>query len=669
MKEHSALLWECDPALRLTWATAVCASGILSRCDDLIGMPVTAVFSADDDSALLRELHASLSITSREFKNVLNGILYHHHVHALRNERGKITGIAGASFNATLLADTARETGEARRALALAESIGPIATFSLDMGNGLSVVTPELRAFWGIPAGVDRMSLDDFLARIHPDDRVHVIQERAAALQTRQPYHIEYRTLGTDGTIRHLRTDGQFFYDAQGRAVRNVGAVLDFTDQLNAQSTVAHLLGHDRLTDLLDRAEFIERIRAATRTASNDESFAIVLFGLDRFRSINEVFGEPAGDLLLRVIAERLRAIEGVGEPFARIGGDEFAGILRIASQDAEEAIARVRAVLKPPVSIGDQQVEVTATFGVSLFPYDGNDDALLAEASIAMSWLKGHSAGGVQRYGREMKRAVAERYRLRSELRDAIDLEQLELVYQPIVDARTLRISAAEALIRWDHPALGIVPPDSFLPAAEEAGLMQEIDAWVLHRACRDAAEIARYAREPLRVSVNASASFLLAPTFKSALESALLSAAMPASALGIEITERSLLTDQARALDVLTWLRKLGVTIAIDDFGTGYNTLSYLKMYPIDIIKIDRSFVSDIERYPYSRSVCSGILALAAELGVWVIAEGVESAEQEAFLASLGCRSLQGFRYGRPMPKAEFVRLVRAPCVQRVS
>ncbi|HEY9084487.1 MAG TPA: EAL domain-containing protein [Candidatus Tyrphobacter sp.] len=561
---------------------------------------------------------------------------------------------------------SARET---RVALEFAESIGTIATFSLDVETETTEVTPALRAFWGIPDGVSHVSLDSFLNLIHADDRDRVAEAREMALRTGQPYHIEYRIVRRDGTVRHLRTDGQFFYDADGRAVRNVGAVLDFTDQRNAQRTIAHLLDHDKLTGLRNREAFIARVGESARAAADGESFTIVVFDLDGFNAVNHTFGVPAGDAVLRAVAERLRGIARDREYYGRTGGDDFAGLLRPENGDANGAVARIVSALEPPISIGTETIAVTATFGVSVFPFDAKDEGLVAQAGLALSSLKSRGLRGSQRYGTEMHRVLAEQNRLRSDLRRAFDLEHFELEYQPIVDARTLRICSCEALVRWNHPDLGAVPPNAFLPAAREMGLMRELDAWVLRRACGDFAEMHRRAGGTPRFGVNVSAQFLLAPEFKDAVDEALRSTGIPASALVLEITEQSLLAEQPQTLATLSWLRRIGVTIAIDDFGTGYNTLSYLKLYPIDVIKIDRSFVSDIESYPYSRSVCSGILALASELGLRVVAEGVETKAQEAFLTSLGCARLQGFLYGKPMPLEEFVRVICEQAAQRAS
>ncbi len=407
----------------------------------------------------------------------------------------------------------------------------------------------------------------------------------------------------------------------------------------------------------------------ATNRGDKNGHFAVIAFDLDRFTAINETFGTSAGDTVLRTVAERLREIARDGECFARSGGDHFLGLLRCDADGVNEAIARVKGIFAQPVTVDTRAVHLTATFGVSIFPEDARDESLVTQANLAMTSLRNRNTSCVQRFGPEMHNALVRQHQLGSGLRRAIDLEQFELVYQPIVDGRSLRARSGEALIRWNHPELGTVPPGAFLPASQEMGLMREIDAWVMRRACTDLAEMLRQTRGPKRISVNVSAQFLLSPEFKDVVDEALRASAVTPSLLAVEITEQALLGDQSQALDVLTWLRGRGVIVALDDFGTGYNTLSYLKLYPIDTIKIDRSFVSDIESLPYSRSVCSGIVAFAAELGLRVIAEGVETKAQEEFLLSLGCAQLQGFLYGKPMSKNAFMRTFDAAPVARAS
>jgi diguanylate cyclase len=551
-------------------------------------------------------------------------------------------------------ATQAQEIADAQQALAAAQLSAPMATFLLDVDRELTELTPALRKLWGISAEIEHARLADFLKRIHPEDRRRVAEMRSEALRTRRPYAIEYRMVRDDGEIRHIRTEGQFFYDERAHALRNVGVVVDITDHLRAVSAAKHLLGRDRLTGLLDRSAFGELVLETGRQSRG--SFGIVAFDLIDFHRINETHGTAAGDEVLRELARRLLTVAREGEYFARLGGDEFAALFRLDDGGIAEALARIEFALADPMRVGEQHVVCNAAFGVSIFPTDALDESLIVKASLAMTQTRREGAAGAERYRPEMERLFAERRLMQLSLRGALERDEFEVYFQPVVDATTLRVKGTEALIRWNHPELGVVPPNVFLSAAEEAGLMKEIDAWVFRNASR--AAVSLFQRN-LFVAVNLTAHFLLAPELESALAD-VLQIKGARERLCIEITEQSLLADRAQAQSAITSLRKAGVRIALDDFGTGYNTLSYLKIYPIDAVKIDRSFVSDLEEYPYSRSVCSAILALASELGLDVIAEGVETKAQEEFLRSHGCGALQGYLYGKPMPLGDLLRVV---------
>ncbi len=552
----------------------------------------------------------------------------------------------------------ARELLEARRALALTQSVALVATFTIDVDTERCEVTPALRALWGLPESATCATLTDFIEHIHPDDRLRVAESRNAALASKRPYHIEYRLVRRDGQVRHVRTDGQFFYDADGNPVRNIGAIVDITDQRDAQRTIEHLMGHDKLTGLFDRERFMERVQEAARDGHRGTPFVVAIFDIDRFTAINDSFGSAGGDTFLRALARRLTEMARDGEAFARIGADEFAALLLVEGRDAEAATARLENAIAAPVQIGDAAVEVTATIGTSVFPFDAADESLVVKASLAMAQLKNRGAHGIARYHPDMERMLAERRHLQMSLHGALDRNEFELYFQPIVEAKTLALCGAEALLRWNHPSLGVVPPGAFLPAAEDAGLTKAIDAWVLRRIAQEAASI-----EPdhsFHIGFNITAHSLLSNSFAETLRGVV--ASRPASNVSLvaEITEQALLADHMHAQASLSLLRENGIRVALDDFGTGYNTLSYLRMYPIDVIKIDRSFITDLERYSYSRSVCSGILALASQLGLPVVAEGVETEEQQEFLQTAGCEMLQGYLYGRPMPRTQFDQLL---------
>jgi diguanylate cyclase (GGDEF)-like protein len=549
----------------------------------------------------------------------------------------------------------AQELESAQLAIVTAQATAPMATFLLDVEREVTELTPALRKLWGLAPDATHARLSEFLERVYPDDRQRVADARSAAMRTMQPYSFEYRMIRPGGEIRIIRTQGQFFYDAQAGAMRNVGVVVDITDHLRAASEVRRLIGLDRLTGLLDRSSFSELV---VEIASRPEppQFAIVAFDLLDFRRINESHGTAVGDDVLRAIARRLLSTARNGEYFARLGGDEFAALLHVSESNALEAVARIESILSQPIEVSGVPVTCEAEFGVSVSPADGADEFLIVKASLAMAQARQGGAAGAQRYRPEMERLIAERRLMQMTLRGALERDEFEIYLQPIVDAKTRAVQGAEALLRWNHPTFGVVPPNVFLPAAEDAGLMKDVDLWVLRHGCDTAAEMLEHG---VYVGLNLTAHLLLSAELPSAVEEVLRVPGV-AERLWIEITEQTLLADRAQAQSAIALMRSAGVRIALDDFGTGYNTLGYLKICPIDAVKIDRSFVSDLEQYPYSRSVCSGVLALASELGLYVVAEGVETEGQEEFLRARGCNALQGHLYGKAMPKNEFLQFI---------
>jgi diguanylate cyclase (GGDEF)-like protein/PAS domain S-box-containing protein len=552
-------------------------------------------------------------------------------------------------------ASSEQRLAEAQRALQSAQSTAPMATFLLDVDKEVTALTPALRKLWGLPPNATHAYLSDFLQLVHPDDRERVAEARGAALRNLSSYGFEYRMIRDDGELRYLRTEGQFFYDAQAATTRNVGVVVDITNHLRAAEAIQEILGRDRLTGLLDGTSFAELVRSAV--TDRDARFCVIMFRVAQFSEIVQVHGMSGGHTALLEIAKRLRKIRRKGERFARVGGEEFGMMTPFRDGDAQPAVARIEEALSKPISVGSETIACKAVFGVSVFPDDATDESLIVKATLAMSHAAERAASNVEHYRPEMDRLVAERRLMQMSLRGALERDEFEMYFQPIVDARTLAVIGAEALLRWNHPTLGVVPPAVFLPAAEEAGLMKEIDAWVLRHASIHASEMVQ-SGIPLRIAINLTAHSLLSSNFEAVLKEVLESTQVSPHALAVEITEQTMLADRAQAQSALALLRSNGIRVALDDFGTGYNTLGYLKINPIDVVKIDRTFVSDIEEYPYSRSICSGVLALASELGLDVIAEGVETKAQEEFLRAHGCSALQGNLYGHAMPRERFAK-----------
>ncbi|WP_369059435.1 EAL domain-containing protein [Caulobacter sp. 73W] len=429
-----------------------------------------------------------------------------------------------------------------------------------------------------------------------------------------------------------------------------------------ANRAFVQLAHYDPLTGLPNRVLFHKQLREAlARAARADGDVAVLLIDLDRFKTVNDTLGHAVGDELLRAAAQRLRSCVREGDTVARMGGDEFAIVQNglTSPDDARHLAARVVATMNTPLDLQGHNVVASASVGVALAPLDGRDpDELLKKADMAMYRVKGDGRRGYHFFEPAMDELLQSRRRLELDLREALELGQFELFYQPLYDLEHERVTGCEALLRWRHPERGLVSPGDFIPLAEEIGLILPMGEWVLRRACAEAA------RWPQGVSLAVNLSPIqfrdrrLLDTVKGALDASGLSP----QRLQLEITESVLLADNAANLDLLHDLRKLGVRISMDDFGTGYSSLSYLRSFPFDKIKIDQTFVRDIPRDADALAIIRAVADLGERLGIVTTAEGVETAEQFDELRRQGCREIQGYLISPPKPPAEIMSLLLA-------
>jgi diguanylate cyclase (GGDEF)-like protein/PAS domain S-box-containing protein len=444
----------------------------------------------------------------------------------------------------------------------------------------------------------------------------------------------------------------------------NVGGLVlntrDVGDQKRLQNELTHQAFHDSLTGLANRALFKDRVeQALTRARRHRRPLAVVFLDLDRFKAINDSFGHASGDGLLIAVSRRLRDCVRAEDTVARLGGDEFAVLVENLAGEAEVRLVaeRVKDTFKDPLVIDGRELAVAASIGIALSDAgEETADDLLRNADLAMYRAKA-SGGGARRYAPEMHAGMVERLELESDLRQALAREQLYLVYQPIVDLRTGRLSGAEALLRWQHPTRGLVSPADFIPVAETSGMIVPIGEWVLRQACRDAR---RWDGIPggqrLTVSVNLSGRQFQTSELPSVVPQALLEAGLAAERLTLEMTESVLIDRTDETLALLHELRRLGVRLAIDDFGTGYSSLSYLHRFPVDIVKIDRSFVERLTGEADEKSLVASIIRIGEGMRVTTVAEGIEDAAQLRALQQIGCEHGQGFYFARPMSAPDF-------------
>jgi diguanylate cyclase (GGDEF)-like protein len=432
-----------------------------------------------------------------------------------------------------------------------------------------------------------------------------------------------------------------------------------------AEQDVKKLAYHDPLTSLPNRTYLKQQLAVTVnRAATEKQRFAILFLDLDRFKMINDTMGHDAGDLLLKAVAERIRHCVRENDFVARLGGDEFTVVLEnIANLEGASNVAEkiCRSVARPFVFM-QQKMFVTTSIGISIFPDDGEDvSALIKHADSAMFRAK-EKRNDFCFYERGMEAEIAKRLKLEQELRKAIDSDQLVLHYQPKIDFKTGELVGAEALVRWEHPLKGLVPPDVFIPLAEESGLINQLTDWVLENV---AMQIKHWLDQghSLVLAVNLSVKDLVQEDMHTKLESLIKRNELPMNVLELEITESTLMDHPELMIQELNKIKKMGITVAVDDFGSGYSSLNYLKKLPVDVLKIDRSFISDIESDPNDSAIVAGIIALAKNLGMSTVAEGVETEAQRYILQNLGCDSFQGYLVSKPVPPELFAEQFLTP------
>jgi len=460
------------------------------------------------------------------------------------------------------------------------------------------------------------------------------------------------------------------FAELLQRLVGNVSFALENFDRVDektqADERIEYLASHDSLTNLPNREMFNGMLRRAIDAAERyRRQFAVLFIDLDRFKVINDSLGHDAGDMLLVEVGGRLRRALRSSDVVARLGGDEFVVILEETAErpEVERIAGELLSVLSQPLQLSGHECHTTASIGIAMYPSDGADiQTLTKNADMAMYLAKEDGKNGFRFFTKEFKTQSIERLKLESALRRALERDQFCLHYQPKIDMASGQITGVEALLRWNHPDLGTVSPGQFIPLAEETGLIVPIGRWVLEEACAQNMAWQRRGLRPVTMAVNLSPRQFADPNLLHDVDEALAASGMSSVLLQLEVTESMVMRNVSRAIKVLDAIQSRGIRLAIDDFGTGYSSMSLMKQFPIDTIKIDRSFVRDLPVDSEDQAIAQAIISMGKALGMTVIAEGVETVEQEAFLRSHACDEMQGFLFSKPLPAQQMAELLRA-------
>ena len=563
--------------------------------------------------------------------------------------------------------------------LAQAQKLAGLSSFDWNHASDQLTVNGELFAMCAGLGPEELLPLAGFWEIFIEADRAEVKKEVMASVGIYTPCQIDCRVMIALGDIRHVHLQCETVVGMDGRPLWTRGTLQDITQRKRSEEEAKRLAFYDGLTGLPNRMFFREVLAKSLQTAERDHSPVAVLFlDLDNFKRINDSLGHDMGDQLLKEFAGRLeqclrkedvvsrqRVVDG-STTIARLGGDEFIVLLsRIKERyEAGKVAERILKACSRPIRIGDREVFASTSIGIAVYPDDGADsETLLKNADSAMYIAKGQGRGRSQYYNAAMNESALLKLELDSAMRRGLGRGEFFLQYQPRVDARTGRITGCEALIRWRHPERGIVPPGMFIGIAEESGFIMAIDAWVMEEACRQNREWQQQGLPLVPISVNLSAAQFSHGNLVSSISEVLARHQLEPQYLHLEITEGVLMRDTEPALEALKGLSALGLRVEIDDFGTGFSSLSYLNRFPVDVLKIDLSFVRDVHTNRDNAAITRAIISLARSLNLGVIAEGVEVQGERDYLQEIGCFDMQGYFFARPCDPADFVnRLLEA-------
>lgn len=569
-------------------------------------------------------------------------------------------------------AATAEVSRQVAASLARAQEMAQLGSWSVAADGTLNCSEEFARLLGLRPEQVAGMDRDALLELVDDADRPRMRHVRQLLASGGVGYEAVYVIRRADGVLRTVYEQASARRDARGELPGMEGITQDITDRVEAERRIQQLASHDALTGLPNR-DYLQKLVAAglEQARVRDARCAVLHLDIDRFKAVNNALGAAAGDLVLKTVANRLCIALGAGsdgttsrgDVVGRVGGNAFVIFLaRAADVNEVGSVAhRLRLAVAEAISVAGRDILLTARLGIALHPRDaGDSQALLRHAEQALYVAKHDDNGSILFYDASISEEASGQLVAETELRRALAGDEMRVYLQPKLDAFTGAVVGAEALVRWQHPARGLVCPAEFIPLAEKTGLIGQLTEWMLEQVCRLSATWKRSGLEPVPVSVNVPASSFSSCTLVERIDQLLRAYQVSPRSLVLEVTESLLVREVDKCIARMHELRQRGIGIALDDFGTGYSSLSYLKVLPLDELKLDRSFVTDIGVAGRNQALIAAVIALAQTLDLTVVAEGVETRSQATVLASMGCRIHQGYLYGRPMPAAEFASLL---------
>ena len=659
-----SFVWTCDEQLIIRSSRGSYLDAIGRPPDAANGRKLADYLRDFEDSEPVLIAHErALEGEEVAVELIVRSGLFRIFVAPIRGEGDAIVGVSGIAVDGTgdrAMLETIRRSQEA---LQLAQSAARLGSWTHDFATGETAWTGEMFALCGLPAD-ETVTSDLLIGIVHPDDRSALYAALDVAREEHGSFAIDTRLVRADGTERWVAHRGRFLQDDTGRE-RVIGTVLDIDARKRAEEHLTYQANYDSLTGLANRRLLTDRINLEVLRSQVDESqFALVYVDLDRFRQINDTLGHDIGDHFLGIVAKRLSDSVREGDIVGRVGGDEFLIVLpNISSlRDAAVVAERIVAAFLHPIEIGTRSLYSSASVGISIFPDDGETaGGLMRAADAARLRGAGDGRGTYRFYAASSHARAVDRLELEQGLRRAFERGEFVLNYQPIVD-RFERPVAVEALLRWESPERGTVSPERFIPLCEEIGLIIPLGKWVMRRALQQLAQWRSEGLPPLRLALNISGRQMVDSYFVGSLAEAIVETATTPNLIELEITESVIMNDLPAARRMIAEVKNLGVRISLDDFGTGYSTLSYLKHFAADALKIDRTFVRDLPHDRGDSAIVSAVVALGHAMGLSVVAEGVETAEQAALVRRLGCDEMQGFHFARPLTAERLASVVRA-------